>query len=200
MSYKKEKKGAIQLPPKSKITKEHIRKIAFDLVRENGITALNARTVAKELGCSTQPIFSNYASMEELKSEVIQRADRLYKEYLQREVTSGKFPEYKASGMAYIRFAKEEKELFKLLFMRDRTEEKIPPSSPELENLAEMIQSKEGISHDEAFLFHLEMWVYVHGIATMIATSYLEWDWDLISRVLSDAYLGMAKKYKETEQ
>ena len=36
-------------------------------------------------------------------------------EYMQREVESGEFPAYKANGMAYIRYAKEEKELFKLL-------------------------------------------------------------------------------------
>ena len=38
-------------------------------------------------------------------------------------MSAGQYPPYKASGMAYIRFAREQRELFKLLFMRDRTNE-----------------------------------------------------------------------------
>lgn len=52
-------------------------------------------------------------------------------------------------------------------------------------------------SEDEAYLFHLEMWLYVHGIATMIATSYLDWDDEFISRVLTDAYMGLKYRYTE---
>ena len=46
-------------------------------------------------------------------------------------------------------------------------------------------------------MFHLEMWLYVHGIATMIATSYLNWDEAMVSQSLSDAYLGMRSRYME---
>lgn len=43
----------------------------------------------------------------------------------------------------------------------------------------ELIQQKLGLNEDSVYLFHLEMWIYVHGIATMLATSYLEWDDEL---------------------
>ena len=59
----------------------------------------------------------------------------------------------------------------------------------------QLIQQNLGISEDEAYLFHLEMWLYVHGIATMIATSYLDWDDEFISRVLTDAYMGLKYRY-----
>ena len=107
----------------AKVTKEEIVHAAVDIVRKNGAQALNARTVAGALGCSTQPVFSNFESMEQLFFAAVQQADALYQGYIAREVEQGAYPPYKASGMAYIRFAKEEKELFKLLFMRDRTEE-----------------------------------------------------------------------------
>ena len=49
-------------------------------------------------------------------------------------------------------------------------------------------------------MFHLEMWIYVHGIAVMLATSYLEWQEDFISQVLTDAYSGLKYRYcKESE-
>ena len=116
------------MPPKVKITKEDIINAAVSLVRENGADALNARTVASVLGCSTQPVFSNFATMDELRLAVVEKADEICNEYIKKEIEIGDFPAYKASGMAYIRFAKEEKELFRLLYMRDRTGEKIPAS------------------------------------------------------------------------
>ena len=99
--------------------------------------------------------------------------------------------------MAYIRFAKEQRELFKLLFMRDRSSETIEENREEIRPLIELIKQNLVISEDEAYLFHLEMWLYVHGIATMIATSYLNWDYEFISKVITDAYMGLKYRYTE---
>ena len=52
------------------------------------------------------------------------------------------------------------------------------------------------ISRENAYMFHLEMWVYVHGIATMIATNYLDWDDDFASRALTDVYIGLKCRYE----
>ena len=179
------------MPPKVKVEKDAILKAA---VRDNGADSLNARSVADKLSCSTQPIFSNYASMDELKKCVLDQAEKIYLDYIYKGMQSGEFPPYKASGIAYIRFAKEEKELFKLLFMRDRSNEKIKGTA-EGEDIIALIQKNTGLDKEQAFMFHLEMWVYVHGIAVMIATSYLEWDWDMISRMLTDAYNGLKITY-----
>ena len=111
------------MPPSSKIKRENILAAAVELTRQSGAAALNARALAQYLGCSTQPIFSNYGSMEALKVEVIRYAGETYGRFVAEDMASGKYPPYKASGMAYIRFAAEERELFKLLFMRDRTGE-----------------------------------------------------------------------------
>ena len=48
-------------------------------------------------------------------------------------------------------------------------------------------------------MFHLEMWIYVHGIASMAATSFLDWDTELISASLTDVYLGVLARFKEKE-
>ena len=55
------------------------------------------------------------------------------------------------------------------------------------------------ISKEKATLMHLEMWTFVHGIASMIATSFLELDLELISTMLSDAYNGIRKHHLERE-
>lgn len=183
------------MPPKFKFTKADITKAALDITREKGISGLTARALAAKLGCSVKPIFGQFHNMEEVQQEVLISAKELYLSYLQEDIPSGKYPPYKASGMSYIRFAKEEKELFKLLFMRDRSGEKIEENKKEIEPLLQMIQKNTGLSEEEAYLFHLEMWLYVHGIATMLATSYLDWDVDFINKVLTDAYMGLKYRY-----
>lgn len=183
------------MPPRVKITKESIIETALETVRRFGDNALNARAIAKALDCSTQPVFFNFSSMDDLRREVLFAADGLYREYINREIAAGKYPEYKASGMAYIRFAKEEKELFKLLFMRDRTNENKISEIKDDKMIFDIVKSATGFDEDRARRFHLEMWVFVHGIAVMTATGYLELDEELISKMLTDTYIGIKKRY-----
>lgn len=183
------------MPPKFKFTREEIIDAALRITRKNGLSGLTARALAAELNCSVKPIFGSFENMEEVQREVYASASNLYQNYLQEDMTKGKYPPYKASGMAYIRFAKEERELFKLLFMRDRSREKPEENREEIRPLLELIQRNLGLCEEDAYLFHLEMWLYVHGIATMIATSYLDWQDEFISKVLTDAYMGLKYRY-----
>jgi AcrR family transcriptional regulator len=182
------------MAPKVKITKEEILSAAVELVRTGGEQSLNARNIASALNCSTQPIFSNFATMEELRYAVLVQADALYRDYIQREMESGKYPAYKASGMAYIRFAKEEKELFKLLYMRNRDGEAFSVGAEVDSEMEALVQTQTGLSETEAKLFHLEVWAYVHGIATMFATGFLNLEWELVSKMLTDCYQGLRKQ------
>ena len=105
-----------------------------------------------------------------------------------------KYPQYKAFGMAYIRFAKEEQELFRLLYMRDRRGEDLSPSS-DFEQAVQMLMHANGLSRERAQLMHLEMWSCVHGIATMLATDFLPLDEASVSEILSDVYYGIRARY-----
>lgn len=182
------------MPPRVKITKEEIVGTAVNVVREKGAQALNARAVAAVLNCSTQPIFSNFATMDELTKAVIDSAYEQYLGFLKRESESGKYPAYKSYGIAYIRFAMEEKELFKLLFMRDRSSEDTSPS-PDFREAEQMIMKANGVSPETARLMHLEIWTFVHGIGVMLATSFLSLKWELIDDMLSDVYSGIRARH-----
>ena len=183
------------MPPKFKLTREQIVAAALEVTRKNGITGLTARGLAAELGSSAKPIFGLFQNMEEVQREVVSAANTLYQSYIKKGMADSKFPPYKASGIAYIQFAKEEKELFKLLFMRDRTDEKIEENREEIRPILDLIMKNLGIDENEAYFFHLELWLYVHGIATMIATNYLEWDIEFIDKALTDAYQGLKNRY-----
>ena len=183
------------MPPKFKFTREQIVAAALEVTRKNGITGLTARGLAAELGSSAKPIFGLFQNMEEVQREVVSAANTLYQSYIKKGMADNKFPPYKASGIAYIQFAKEEKELFKLLFMRARTDEKIEENREEIRPRLALIMKNLGIDENEAYFFHLELWLYVHGIATMIATNYLEWDIEFIDKALTDAYQGLKNRY-----
>jgi AcrR family transcriptional regulator len=186
------------MPPKTKITKQDIIETALSLLREGGESAVNARSIASALGCSTQPIFSNFSSMEELEESVTVAAYECYLGFLAREAESGKYPAYKSFGMAYIRFAKEERELFKHLFMCDRRGKELKFTS-DFDESVEMIMKSNSISREKAQLMHLQMWVSVHGIAAMLATSFLEFETELISDMLTDIYQGIRARHTTEE-
>ena len=181
------------MPQKQKISRETILQAALNLVREAGVEALGARSVASRLGISTQPIFSQFANMQELKTAVFAEANALYAARVSAALASNNHP-YRAAGLSYIGFAREEPQLFRWLFMRDRS---IDPGldDPTLDEILKLLQTRFGLSREDAMLFHLEMWVVVHGIATMVATSYFSWDEKTVARVLTDCYTGLLKQY-----
>ena len=187
------------MPPKVKISKDQIVDAALEMVRGDGKLTLNARSLASALGCSTQPIFSNFENMETLRESVMARAYKSYFSFIERELATEKYPPYKAFGMAYIRFAKEEKGLFKLLFMRDRTGEDLSPA-PDFEASVRMIMDANGFSKETAMRMHMEMWVCVHGIAVMHATSFLSVDEELVSGMITDVYQGVRERLSKEEK
>lgn len=183
------------MPPKFKFTREQIIDGALRVIRRSGLSGLTARALAAEMGSSAKPIFGLFQNMEEVQQEALRAADARYQAFLAEGMRDSRYPPYKASGIAYIRFAKEERELFKLLFMRDRTGETIAEDREAVRPLLDLIMRNMGLSEDDAFMFHIESWVYVHGIATMIATSYLDWDIAFIERSLTDIYEGLKHRY-----
>ena len=185
------------MPPKIKVTKEQIIAAGLELVRAGGPEALNARAVAARLDCSTQPVFSNYASMEALERGVLAAADSLFRAHLDRAMARKDIPPYKAMGLGYVDFARKEPALYRWLFMRDRAGE--PPVDDRAENAAviDLIARQTDLSRDEAWLFHVEMWVFVHGLGAMAATGYLAWDEDMASGMLTDMFQGLLARFRQ---
>lgn len=183
------------MPPKVKFSREEIIAAALDIVREGGMTALTARSLAARLGSSAKPVFGLFENMQEVQKEVMLAANAEYQEFLYAEMMRGIYKPYKATGMAYIAFARKEKELFKLLFMRDRSDEQGDTRDESVASIIALISRNTGLSEEEARLFHLEMWIFVHGIATMIVTNYLDWEEEHISRALTDAYEGLRTRW-----
>lgn len=156
------------MPPKVKTTKEMIINAAFEITRKNGIDAVNAKSVANYLKCSTQPVMYNFATIEELKLTVFDKAFTYMKE--QVVFPKGKRSEYpmREVGLDYISFARREPNLFKLLFESSYSE-RCPVDDfgvdldfqPVIEAFAKFLNT----SVEEARAEWLIRYFMVHGIA-----------------------------------
>ena len=98
------------MPRKISVQTDQILDAAFDLVRREGLAALTARAVAQEVGCSTQPVYRAYGSMEQLQVEVIDKAERLMLSYLTQGTDSDR--PFMQVGLGNLRFARDEPELY----------------------------------------------------------------------------------------
>ncbi len=189
------------MPPKMKFTRGEVIAAALEIVREGGMPALTARSLASALGSSAKPVFGLFENMQQVQDEVVRAANMEYQIFLADGMRSGRYPPYKASGMAYIAFARQFPELFKLLFMRDRSAmEQTQAEDDSIEGIISMISQNTGLSREDARLFHLEMWIFVHGIAAMIVTGYLDWDEEYISHALTDVYEGLRHRWHGGEK
>ncbi len=183
------------MPAKKQITKEKILNTAVKIVCQSGIDALNTRTLACACKCSTQPIYLSFKGINELLAEVAGEALKIFNRYIEDEIKRGKYPEYKAVGMGYIRFAKEEKHLFKYLLMNDGMH-KTGKEMDSFDNSVFMIMKNFGLYKTDAEKLHLQMWVFVHGVASMYATDYMDWDEESVSQLVSSAYRGFMADIK----
>ena len=93
------------MPPKKRITKELILQKAFEIIHEEGIESLNARYLAKQLNCSTMPIFQSFQDMNEMKAEVKLRIDEYYTEFINQYIDKADY--LFTISFAYINFARK---------------------------------------------------------------------------------------------
>lgn len=189
------------MPPKVKISKEEISRAAFEITKERGIEAVTAKSVAKRLNCSTQPVYWVFDTMDNLRRDIIREANKEYNKYLLTEIHG--LPKYKSAGWNYIRFAKELPELFKLLYMTNRQENINIAESDLDENkdyIISLIIEQNNLSKKNANDLYVNMWLFSHGIAAMLATKTVSLSDAEISQKLTEAFSGMLQIFRVKEE
>lgn len=190
------------MPPKIKISKEEILEEAILLIREKGFANLNARDLAKRLGCSVHPIFRAFLSMDGLKAAVYQKAERIYNDTM---LEAGKQNDgFLLMGLTYIDFAKKERNLFQLLFMSEAFQKQslmeIVGSTEGDDEVITMICQMTGLSEISAKELYAGIWLTTHGIAAMFATNGCQYNDDEIRRLLQNSFMGLIMKLKKEEE
>jgi AcrR family transcriptional regulator len=181
------------MPAKKQITKEMILSAGLELLCEGGIEAVNVKALAVRLNCSTQPIYLSFPGMDDLRSELTTKAVK----FLTQQLESYDPQMVDLFGMSYIRFAMEEKELFRYLFMRSNALSEIRDAlAPLMERSISQLMAQYHISHADADYLHDQLWMHTHGIASMIATDFCVWDTDKIAGMLANCKACFTEKLK----
>lgn len=177
------------MPPKPKITREEIVRGALAFVRRRGMAALTAKSLAAALHCSTQPIFWHFETMDALKRAIYAEALRIFGEALRRREED--CSPYMAIGLNYIRFATEERELFRLLFMSDFAKTDVVGEQVEMDYILGVIEESEHLAGQDAETVYRDMWLFSHGIAAMMATGTAHFTEEEVRAMLSDVCRGL---------
>ena len=186
------------MAPRNKFTREEMVEAAVRVVRTKGLDSLTAKALAAELGVSTQPVFTCFHTIEEAKNEVRQAAEKLYESYVTKGLDMP-IPFY-GFGMEYIRFAKEEPELYRLLFLDVRETDRggVMNELNRSQDMArEPLQSIYHIDEVTADRYFRDMWLVVHSLATLIVTGECPYSEEEIGKILTGFSVSIFKAMKE---
>ena len=168
------------MPATKKVSREAIIDAAAEVLREGGFAAVNARSVAKKLGCSTQPIYLSFKNMEELKTALTERAIARHTQHVRDSLRVhddvgscySHYSRYSSYGMGFIQFAAQEKQLFRWLYLDGKQlgSYQIDVLYPEI---IKAIVEEFGYSEEIAKKIHQDMVYYSYGLAILANTDHL---------------------------
>lgn len=188
------------MPPKIKITREAIINAAINIIKKHGYEKLNARSLANELGCSVQPVFREFSSMDDLKKTVVTEVGQIYSKYLLDSIS--KEDNLVGLEMAYIRFAQEQRNLFKMLHLSDRlglsnTEEftEVGINHEIVKTMADIT----GLTMEKAAKLYTGTFFAAHGIAAMLATNHCTFKDETIRDIIENVFDGLVMKLSEED-
>ncbi|HAG70419.1 MAG TPA: TetR/AcrR family transcriptional regulator [Lachnospiraceae bacterium] len=180
---------------KEQVTKQVILKGAFELLREQGIESVTARKLASHIGCSTQPIFRVYENMESLRADLFNLSRDYYDNYCLNHKKESAVP-FVDLGLCYIGFAKEELNLFKLLFLSPHDEDN---------TMYDLINGKENgfvikelkrvhnLRMDRAQLLFMKIFIFIHGMACMATSGEFDLSRDEAVQLLTEIIESFTK-------
>jgi len=158
-------------------TRTAILEAARDLLAETGLEALSMRTVARRVGVSATAIYHYFENKDALVRSVVQTGYQRMEDYLERATRPlpiGSRERLQALGEAYVRFALENREYFKVLFTLEMRRPQRLEDSPEgggyrllLETVAQAIHSG-AIRRADPELVAFHLWAYVHGLVNLL--------------------------------
>ena len=175
------------MPPKQRSTREMILERSFAMFCQDGMDVVNARSVAKALNCSTQPIFSYFSGMEDLKNALELKAKELFESALKVKDLPGD-PVINI-GCAYTRFAAEQPCLFTHLFMLNQADPLYPFLSEEARReLVERESAYLNMPFEYAARVYVQMSIYIHGLAAVRAAHKADFTPERMETLIREAH------------
>lgn len=189
------------MPAKASFTRNMFIDAAFKIVRYKGRNKLTARSIAKELNCSTMPLYSYLKSMKKVDKELKEKAIDLLLTYQTTPRTGLAFFDM---GLGYVLFARNEKNLFRFLFAGNDDRKHINTGKILKEfafkNLVQKMKTDrtlEGLDEQQLENILTKMWIFTHGLALLINNNaFVEDDENYIKKMLEEAGLSVIRGEK----
>ena len=181
------------MPTKIKISKDMILDAAFEIVRKDGMEKLSNRELANKLKCSIRPIYYQFENVEQMQKELYMKIEQYFYKFLLDNMIEG-IPPYKQVGINYIKFAKKEKKLFQTLFMSDTDltpDAFVSKSGNDYKEIEKLVRISTNLKDDDIKDFHTKMWIFCHGIATLVANGTVKLTDNQIQELLSDEFQAL---------
>ena len=170
---------------KKEIGRNKILSIAYKMVVKDGIESLTARNIAKAGHFSTQPLYLEFNSMEDLRKEVLRKiADNLKNNILQKSYTGKPLIDM---DLSYIDFAKEQENLFRAMFVDGKFGSKIIADTLidfGIEKFKEQYPDS-NYSTDKIRSVVIANWITTSGIASLIVNKIATFSQTQIINVLT---------------
>ena len=184
--------------PKPRITKEAVLDAALSLLREQGFEAVNARSVAERADCSVQPIYSCFSSMDALMEALYQSALDFLDRFVEARADRENY--FESIGQCHIRLAREEPRVFRFLFLspwlKARDFAQLYRQFGRVD-VAETIQADTGLTAAEADELYLNMMLFTHGVASLLAMGGAAFPVDDVQRRCDGAYFAFLGQIQE---
>ena len=188
------------MPPKIKTTREQMIQAAFEVARQEGLAAITAKSVSAKLNTSVAPILRVFNTVEELRSAVIAYANDYHIKYLQGYETQ--YSNFLTYGLAYISFAKKEPFLFEILmnegyYNLSNVKKMITEQLSFVVNSAAKVAN---ISDQVAGNIFYHVWIYTHGVASVISRSDTPFVESEIAEHLQIAFQSLLAHYQKEKK
>lgn len=181
------------LPTTTRITKEMILNAAFEITRHEGIEKVSNREIAKKMNCSIRPIYYQFKNSEELYKALYNKINSYFYDFIMKNIADD-IPHYKQIGINYIKFAQEETNLFKVLFMspsRNLPNTFVETDKTGFAGVVAAIKLSTHLSDKDIKSFHTKMWIFVHGIATLTVSRSFKFTDEQIKDLLSQEFQAL---------
>ena len=176
------------MPRTKQIEKQDILRAAAEVIRQKGESALTVRSIAGVLGCSTQPLYYEFANIEQLRAELLP--------YVRQQYLQFRCSNYKEFGRHFLNFARQEKELFRFVYLRRRAPGETLLDDINYDETIRLLSQNLEMEPEIARRMHHQMQLRCYGLGVMLATDYLELTEAQIETELTEFYSLILRHYK----
>ena len=182
---------------KTQITAEVILETALQMLIRDGYSAINIKTLAAQIGCSTQPIVWHFENMQGFRKAFYEYCIAYARS--QFKLWNGSLEDLLTeTARGYITIACNMPNLFRFVFMdsKDTLGNSHMVQKLQLDNTKKILRllcEEKGLTEAQATAFLMNYEFYIHGIASYTASGFVSYPEDeviIMANRAKDAFLA----------